>query len=157
MKNKNLCTGISFITLGLTYYIYNFRPLLFSRVFNLWPIFMLLGGVILEYLYFDIEKDFLLICSGAMIIIGTMFTLNFYINFINTHTLFAILSLAIATALLNYYIFAKCTDLILPFIFLFIIVSIIIFLYPIYKNTLSDFNSNLAVSLLFFSIGMNKL
>lgn len=143
MKNKKISIGVSFLSLCLIYYIYRFRPLLFSKLFNLWPIFMLISGVVLEYLYFDIEKNFLLICSGAMVMTGTMYTINFYINFINTHTIFAILFLALATALLNYYIFTKCTDLVLPFIFLFIIISIIIFLYPIYNNILSDLNTNL--------------
>lgn len=154
VKNKNIYIGISFLILGLIYLTYIFSPLLFRRLFNLWPIFMLISGVILQYSYFDIGKDFLLILSGLMIVIGTMFTINFYINFINSYVIIAIFCLAISASMLNYYIFTKSSDLILPFIFLFIVISIIIFLYPIYKNRIPNFNSNLIVSFLFISIGI---
>jgi len=153
MKSKNIYVGIIFLILGLSYFTYNFNPLLFARLFDLWPIFILVFGVILQYIFFDIRKNFLLIISGIMMVIGAMFTINFHMNYITTHSIIAIFSLSLSVSLLNYYIFAKSNDLILPFIFLFILISIIIFLYPTYKNMIPNFNSDLVVPLLFISIG----
>lgn len=153
-KDKNIYIGITFVILGLTYFIYYFNPTLFSRTLNLWPILLLICGVLLQYLYFEVRWSCLLISSSFCIVYGVMYTLNFYVNFIYTHSFIAIFFLALATSLLNYYVFVKCSDLILPFIFLFILTSMVIFLYPIYKIYIPIISTELTMSTIFIIIGI---
>lgn len=154
MKDKNVYIGITFLILGLSYFTYYFNPILFNKILNLWPILILICSLVLQYLYFELRLSPLVIISGFSLVYGAMYTLNLYIDFIDTHSSIAIFFLAIATSLLSYYIFINPSYILLPFIFLFISIAIIIFLYPFYKIFIPVINTELTISTIFILIGV---
>ncbi|WP_040194568.1 hypothetical protein [Clostridium culturomicium] len=114
------------------YYIYIRYPLLFERLMKLWPIGMLILGVVLQYLYFETKFSIFLFPAGFFFVFGIMFNINLHNSFFNETMGLPIILIALAGSLLNYYTFNRRNVLLLPFILILIISSILLLLTPLY-------------------------
>lgn len=145
--------SILILIVAIGYLVFKYDPILFKRVATLWPIGILILSTILQYLYFERKAWILLPLSGFLFVSGVMFTINLHNPYLTQKTLFSILLLGLAAGLLNYYIFYRGNDLLLPFIFILILGGILIFLLPIYINYLSFSQSSLSlITLVIFII-----
>jgi len=136
---------ISFFILitAIAYLLFNDEPILFKRVAALWPIGILILSIILQNLYFDTKAWIFLPLGGFSFIYGIMFTINLHNPYLTEKMILPIFFLALAAALLNYYVFKRRNDLILPFIFILILGGILILIYPIYARYLTLTGSSL--------------
>ena len=147
MKKNKYFTYFTFIisfaiVITLAYILFNREPIIFMRVLKLWPISLLIISIIFQFLYFETNFSLFLSISGFIFIYGAMYTLNLHKAYINKTILLPIFLLAISSSFLNLYTFKKRDDLILPFIFTLILISIFLILRPFY-NEFFNFISNL--------------
>lgn len=129
----------------IAYLLFKHEPIVFRRIVALWPIGILILSTILQNLYFDTKAWIFLPLGGFSFIYGIMFTINLHNPYLTEKMISPIFCLALATALLNYYIFKRRNDLILPFILLLILGGILLLLFPIYANYLTLTGSNLSL------------
>ena len=125
----------------LAYILFKREPIVFMRVLKLWPIALLITSIIFQFLYFETNLSLFLPIGGFIFIYGSMYTLNLHKAYINKTILLPIFLLALSSSFLNLYTFKKRNDLILPFIFILILISIFLILKPFYNeifNSLSD-------------------
>ncbi|MEG0774705.1 hypothetical protein [Clostridium sp.] len=155
MKSKEAYVGITLFIVGLLYFLFQYDSASFFKILKFWPIFILLAGVMMEFIAIsDKNQRTFFIMSGIFIVYGIMYTINIYneFNYLCTHI--AIMFLSLSVALLNYYIFHKKNDLILPFILLLILLSIFTFLFPIYEQYFPVINIETLFPVIFMILGL---
>jgi Domain of unknown function (DUF5668) len=155
MKNKEIYVGFTFLILGLLFFLYQYNPLSFFKVIKYWPIFILIAGILMEFIVISSTNQILfLFLSGIFMVYGIMYTINIYqpFNYLCTHI--AVLLLSLSASLLNYYIFYKKSDFILPFILMLILVSIFTFLFPIYEIYFPVIDAETIIPIVFIILGI---
>jgi hypothetical protein len=155
MKNKDIYIGLTFLIVGLLFFVFQYNSAYFFKILNYWPIFILSAGIMMEFIVISNknQKSFLVL-SGIFLVYGIMYSINIYIEFNYFCTHIAILFLSLSASLLNYYIFYKKNDLILPFILFFILVAIFTFLFPVYKQYFPIINIETVVPIVFMILGL---
>lgn len=151
MKNRNsrsfnymstVYLSFLLLILGITCLLFKHEPIIFRRVFNLWPIGVLILSVLLQYVYLEKSHEFLLPLAGFLFIYGILFTLNLHNPFYSGNMALPIFLLALAASLLNLYVFRRRNDLLLPFIFILILGSILLLVLPYYNKYLGLTNDH---------------
>lgn len=112
--------------------LYTRYPMVYSRIIKLWPIGVLIFSVVLQYFYFETKFSPFLLLAGFLFIIGLMFNINLHINFYTPSKELPIIFMAMAGALLNYYLFKGRNIFLVPFILILIIANILLLLAPLY-------------------------
>ena len=131
---------LCFLCLWFTaaYMIYIHYPSLFERPLKLWPIGILILSIFLQYLYFETSFSGFLFLAGFLFIIGIIFNINLHKNFYNNTMELPILLIALASSMLNYYIFKRRNIFLLPFVLILIISGILLILTPLYVQYLNS-------------------
>lgn len=105
MKTSNTLTGIIIIIIGALLLLMNF-DLIDLNFDYLWPLFILLPGLIFEISYFGNRKDpGLLVPGGILTTIGLLFYVNVFYGWHLMPYLWPVFPLAVAIGLLQLYIF----------------------------------------------------
>lgn len=105
MKTSSILTGVIMIIIGLLLLLMNFNLIDFD--FNyIWPLFILLPGLIFEFSYFTTKKDpGLLVPGGILITISLLFYVNNLYGWDLMDRLWPVFPLAVAIGLFQLYIF----------------------------------------------------
>lgn len=155
MKNQNsrsfnymstVYLSLFLLISAIAYLLFKHEPIIFRRVFNLWPIGVLILSVLLQYVYLEKNHGFLLPLAGFTFLYGILFTINLHNPFYSENMALPIFLLALAVSLLNLYAFKKRNDLLLPFIFILILGSIILLVLPYYNKYLGLTNAHLPLT-----------
>lgn len=125
-------------TVLIAYIIYNRYPPLFDRILKLWPIAVLILSVLLQYLYFETNFGGFLLFAGFFFIVGILFNINLYQGFYTEALCLPMIFLSLAGASLNYYVFKRKNVFLLPFVLIFIILSILLLLAPLYAQCITS-------------------
>lgn len=149
MKVREIYIGLTLLIIGFFYFLFQFNPFLLSKIINYWSIFIIIAGIFLELLAFHEKKSILPIISGVLIISGIMYFIDMFINCNYFAFHIGIILLSLAGGLLNYYTFNYKSVFILPFIFLLIFTSVIMFSFPLYEKYIPVFTIETL-----FSIGL---
>lgn len=105
MKISSTITGVIIIIIGVLLLLTNFNLIDFD--FNyIWPLFILLPGLIFEFSYFSTRKDpGVLVPGGILITIGLLFYVNNYYGWHLLVKLWPVFPLSVAIGLFQLYIF----------------------------------------------------
>lgn len=105
MKVSSTITGVFIIIIGVLLLLMNFNLIDFD--FNyIWPLFILLPGLIFEISYFSTRKDpGLLVPGGILITIGLLFFVNNIYGWHLMNSLWPIFPLAVGIGLFQLYLF----------------------------------------------------
>ncbi len=105
MKTSNTLTGLTVILIGVVFLLMNF-DLIDIDFYYLWPLFILITGLIFEISYFTNRKNpGLLVPGGILITISLLFFANIFTNWNLMGSLWPIFPLAVAIGLFQLYLF----------------------------------------------------
>ena len=105
MKKINYLFGLFLLCIGVLLILANFRVI--EIVWdNLWPLFLLIPGILFELSYFIYRKDAgLLVPGGILITYGLLFLVNVIYGWHLMEYLWPIFLLGVAIGLLQAYLF----------------------------------------------------
>ena len=105
MKKINYIFGLSLLFIGVLMILANFGVIEIVWE-NLWPLFLLIPGIVFELSYFIYRKDAgLLVPGGILITYGLLFSVNVTYGWHLMEDLWPIFPLGVAIGLLQLYIF----------------------------------------------------
>lgn len=105
MKTSSTITGVIIIIIGVLLLLMNFDLIDFDFDY-IWPMFILLPGLIFELSYFSTRKDpGLLVPGGILTTIGLLFYINNLYGWHLMDRLWPIFPLAVAIGLFQLYLF----------------------------------------------------
>ena len=107
MKKINYIFGFLLLFIGVILILSNFG--LIEIIWeNLWPLFLLIPGIVFELSYFIYRKDpGLLVPGGILLTYGLLFLVNIIYGWHLMEDLWPIFPLGVAIGLLQFYIFGE--------------------------------------------------
>lgn len=150
--------GIILIFLGLLFLLSNFNILPNEIVIDMstmWPLFILIPGILLEKSYFDRKKDpRLLVPGGILIVVGLLFFFEIFTNWIYMQYTWPIFILAVAFGLFQLYIFGKRESILLIPIIILTTVAVISILAMVYERFLTFIGPEIIIAVVLILIGL---
>jgi len=134
MKKINYIVGLSLLFIGVLLILTNFGVIEIKWE-NLWPLFLLIPGIVFELSYFIYRKDAgLLVPGGILITYGLLFLFNIIYGWRLMEDLWPIFLLGVAIGLFQLYLFGgREKRLLIPIgilgvIFLFFLINNLFFI-----------------------------
>jgi hypothetical protein len=135
MKKINYIVGLSLLFMGVLIILANFGVIEIVWE-NLWPLFLLIPGIVFELSYFIYRKDAgLLVPGGILITYGLLFSVNVIYGWRLMEYLWPIFPLGVAIGLFQLYLFGvREKGLLIPVrilgaISLFFLINNLLFVY----------------------------
>lgn len=108
MKKTNSFWGVLFIVAGIVVLLERYTSIEIPSIGQLWPLFLLIPGLIFEISYFSTRKNpGLLVPGGILTILGLLVLFEIMTNWGYTKYTWPVYLLAVAFGLLQLYIFDK--------------------------------------------------
>jgi hypothetical protein len=144
MKSKNYLWGILLIAIGVILLIDRTLNIGIFQAVNLWPIFVLVPGLIFEFSYFVSRRNpGLLVPGGILTTIGLLFFFETYTNWNFSQYTWPIYPLAVSIGLFQLYLFdGKQSGLLIP---VFILSAVSVISYVLIVSSVFDFTLIFAV------------
>ncbi|MBB6632030.1 LiaI-LiaF-like domain-containing protein [Clostridium algidicarnis] len=158
MKKGNIIFGIILILLGLSALINRifFIDILSFR--NLWPLFLLVPGILFEVKYFETRKDpGMLVPGGILTTLGTLFLIENISSFHFKKYIWPLYPLSVAIGLFQLYWFGNREKGLLIPIFILTIVSVMSILNQVFNKFFYWMDYKLLFPVILIGIGLYVL
>lgn len=158
MKKGNIIFGIILILLGLSALINRifFIDILSFR--NLWPLFLLIPGILFEVKYFETRKDpGILVPGGILTTLGTLFLMENISSFHLRKYIWPLYPLSVAIGLFQLYWFGNREKGLLIPIFILTIVSVMSILNQVFNKLFYWMDYKLIFPVILIGIGLYVL
>lgn len=158
MKKGNIIFGIILILLGLSALINRifFIDILSFR--NLWPLFLLIPGILFEVKYFETRKDpGILVPGGILTTLGTLFLIENISSFHLRKYIWPLYPLSVAIGLFQLYWFGNREKGLLIPIFILTIVSVMSILNQVFNKLFYWMDYKLIFPVILIGIGLYVL
>ncbi|MBU3196196.1 LiaI-LiaF-like domain-containing protein [Clostridium algidicarnis] len=158
MKKGNIIFGIILILLGLSALINRifFIDILSFR--NLWPLFLLVPGILFEVKYFETRKDpGMLVPGGILTTLGTLFLIENISSFHLKKYIWPLYPLSVAIGLFQLYWFGNREKGLLIPIFILTIVSVMSILNQVFNKFFYWMDYKLLFPIILIGIGLYVL
>ncbi len=158
MKKGNIIFGIILILLGLSALINRifFIDILSFR--NLWPLFLLVPGILFEVKYFETRKDpGILVPGGILTTLGTLFLIENISSFHLRKYIWPLYPLSVAIGLFQLYWFGNREKGLLIPIFILTIVSVMSILNQVFNKLFYWMDYKLIFPVILIGIGLYVL
>lgn len=155
MKTRNFFWGALLIAIGTLLMLNNFYDLEIFRISKLWPLIILIPGLIFEFEYFSTKRNpGLLVPGGILSTIGLLFLFETFTNFHYAAYTWPIYPLALAIGLFQLYLYyGRPSGLLVP-VFIFGGVSITAFVIMFLQNFYPWVNSSIVFPVLLILLGL---
>ena len=106
-RTSNIIWGVFLIGLGLLFLVNRYFQLDIFRIQNIWPLFVLIPGLMFELSFFVSRKDpGLLVPGGILTTIGALFIFETMTNFRFAGSTWPVYPFAVAVGLFQLYLFS---------------------------------------------------
>lgn len=158
MKTKNLFWGIIFILLGAVLILNKYFLFDFLSISKLWPIFILIPGLIFEFGYFlDRKSVGVLVPGGILTTIGLLFFFETYTHWHYSQYTWPVYLLAVSIGLFQLYYFGgKQKGILIP-VFILTFIAAISFLFMLNNSLLKFFDFTYLIAIVFILLGIYML
>jgi hypothetical protein len=158
MYKKNFTIGVILILIGVLSILNKVFHINFFSFGSLWPLFILIPGVLFEFSYFTTGKSpGLLVPGGILTTLGFLFLFETFTSWKFAEYTWPIYPLSVAIGLFQLYIFGrKPKGLLIP-IFILSFVSIISFFSMFLKGIFSWIDSSIVFPIVLIAIGIAVL
>lgn len=155
MKTRDLILGFVFIFIGAILLLGKFISLDFLSISRLWPLFVLVPGLMFEAGYFyDRRNAGLLVPGGILSTIGLLFLFETYTSWHFSEYTWPIYIFAVAIGLFQLYLFGgKQKGLLIP-VFILTLVAAVSFLTMISNKFFRWVDFSYLISVIFILIGI---
>jgi hypothetical protein len=144
MYKRNLTLGIILILIGAFSILNQFFNLKLFSMSTLWPLFILIPGLLFEFGYFSSRRDpGLLVPGGILTTIGALFLFETFTGWRFAAYSWPVYPLAVAIGLFQLYIFGRHEKGLLIPVTILTAVSVFSFTSMVFKELLWWFDTNL--------------
>lgn len=155
MKKQNIFWGVIFILLGITILVNRFFNFNFFSISNMWPIIILVLGLLFEFDYFVSKRNAgILVPGGILTTLGILFFFETFTNWTYSEYTWPIYILAVSLGLFQFYLFGNKNKGVLFSSTLLFLIALLSFLSMIYNTWFSWIKFNLIIPILFILIGV---
>lgn len=158
MKTKDLFWGLLFILVGAFLLLGKFVSLDFLSIGKLWPLFVLVPGLLFEIGYFsDNRNPGLLVPGGILTTIGLLFLFETYTHWHYSEYTWPVYVLSVAIGLFQLYWFGgRQRGLLIP-VFILTLVAAISFLTMLSNTFFKWFDYSYLIAIIFILLGIYML
>lgn len=158
MYGRHFTLGIILIVIGIFSILNQFFNFSFISMANLWPLFILVPGLIFEFSYFSSGRaPGLLVPGGILTTIGSLFLFETFTNWYFAAYTWPVYPLAVAIGLFQLYLFGNREKGLLIPVFILSAVSGISFVSIVFNRVLWWFDTSLIFPVLLILIGLYVL
>jgi hypothetical protein len=155
MYKKNFTLGVILIIIGILSILNKVFHISLFSISNLWPLFILIPGLLFEFGYFTTGRDpGLLVPGGILTTIGLLFLFETFTNWNFAEYTWPVYPLSVAIGLFQLYIFGKRPKVLLIPVFILSSISIISFAAMFLKGIFSWIDSSLIFPVILITIGV---
>jgi hypothetical protein len=158
MHRSHFTLGVILIFIGVLSILNQFFNFDFFSMSTLWPLFILIPGLIFEFSYFTSRKDpGLLVPGGILTTIGTLFLFETFTNWYFAAYTWPIYPFAVAIGLFQLYLFGNREKGLLVPVFILSAVSFISFASMMFNRVFWWLDKSLIFPALLILIGLSLL
>lgn len=158
MYKKNFTLGIILILIGLLSILNKIFHINIISFSNLWPLFILIPGLLFEFSYFTSGKNpGLLVPGGILTTLGFLFLFETFTKWNFSEYTWPIYPLSVAIGLFQLYIFSRRPKGLLIPVLILTSISIISFISMFLKGIFSWIDSSLILPIILIAIGIAVL
>lgn len=155
MHKRNYTLGIILILIGILSILNKVFDLEILNIGNLWPLFVLIPGLVFEFSYFSSGRNAgLLVPGGILTTIGVLFLFETFSSWNFASYTWPIYPLAVAIGLFQLYIFGRREKGLLIPVFILTAVSIFSFASMTLSELFSWIDPSLIISVILILIGI---
>lgn len=158
MYKKNFTLGIILILIGVLSILNKVFHINIISFSNLWPLFILIPGLLFEFSYFTSGKNpGLLVPGGILITLGFLFLFETFTKWNFSEYTWPIYPLSVAIGLFQLYIFSRRPKGLLIPVLILTAISIISFISMFLKGIFSWIDSSLILPIILIALGIAVL
>ncbi|MBU5592945.1 hypothetical protein KQI89_14415 [Clostridium sp. MSJ-4] len=155
MKKSNMTFGIVLILIGLGSLINRIFFIDIISFKNLWPLFLLIPGIMFEVRYFETRKDpGILVPGGILTTLGVLFLLENLTNWQLKQYIWPLYPLSVAVGLFQLYWFGNRERGLLIPVFILTLVSTISLINQLFSQVFYWMNYKIIFPIILIAIGL---
>lgn len=155
MKTSNIIWGIALIAFGCLLLLNRVLGDTIFSMSNLWPLFVLVPGLVFEFSYFSTRRNpGVLVPGGILTTIGILFFFETYTNWMFSEYTWPIYILSVAIGLFQLYLFSGRNRGLLVPVTILTTVAAISLLSILFGSVISWLNYSLIGPILFILLGL---